>query len=151
MARRLTIKLEIDTDPPPGFETESKYLLLPVPISVRAYRLPDLFAGKLHAVLYRKRRNRVKGRDWYDLIWYAGRYPQVRLSHLEERMRQSGDYMEETSLTISALQTQLHETVNQLPIDSAQRETAPFVRDVRALDIWSTDFFHSVVEKIVGV
>ena len=52
--KRLKVKLEVDTDPPPGFETESQYLLQPIPFSVRVYALPDLFAGKLHAVLCRK-------------------------------------------------------------------------------------------------
>ena len=41
------IKIEVDTDPPPGFATENRFLLLPIPFGVRAYRLPDLFAGKM--------------------------------------------------------------------------------------------------------
>jgi predicted nucleotidyltransferase component of viral defense system len=64
----LKIKLEVDTDPPPGFSTETKYLLQPIPFAVRAYTLPDLFAGKMHAILCRKWKTRVKGRDWYDLV-----------------------------------------------------------------------------------
>lgn len=81
----LKIKLEVDRDPPGGFQTESRYLLQPIPFAVRTYRLPDLFAGKLHAILCRKWGTRVKGRDWYDLAWYAGRHPQVRIRHLETR------------------------------------------------------------------
>ena len=67
----LKIKLEIDTDPPPEFETHTRYLLQPIPFAVRTYTLPDLFAGKMHAILCRRWKNRVKGRDWYDLVWYA--------------------------------------------------------------------------------
>lgn len=40
----LKIKLEVDTDPPPGFETQTRYLLQPIPFAVRAFSLPDLFA-----------------------------------------------------------------------------------------------------------
>jgi len=65
--KTLKIKLEVDTDPPGGFETESRYLLQPIPFGLRVYRLPDLFAGKLHAVLCRKWQSRIKGRDWYFL------------------------------------------------------------------------------------
>jgi predicted nucleotidyltransferase component of viral defense system len=149
--QRLKIKLEIDIDPPQGFETESKYVLLPVPFSIRVYSLPDLLAGKLHAVLCRRWRSRVKGRDWYDLVWYAGRYPEVRLSHLEERMRQSGDYTQERSLTISVLREKLHEAVDALQIDTARQDVMPFVRDQKALDVWSKDLFHSVIQRIGSV
>ncbi len=77
--KTLKIKLEVDTDPPGGFETETRYLLQPIPFGLRVYRLPDLFAGKLHAVLCRKWQSRIKGRDWYDLVWYAARHPHVNL------------------------------------------------------------------------
>lgn len=144
----LKIKLEVDTDPPGGFETESRYLLQPIPFAVRAYSLPDLFAGKLHAVLFRKWRTRVKGRDWYDLVWYAGRHPSVRLSHLEARMRQSGDYKDAAPLTPDGMMDLLHQAVDRLDVDRAQEEVSRFVRDRHALDVWSRDFFHQVSERI---
>jgi predicted nucleotidyltransferase component of viral defense system len=81
----LKIKIEVDTDPPPGFVTENKFILQPIPFSVRTFVLPDLFAGKMHAVLYRRWKSRVKGRDWYDLVWYAANHPQLHLNHLEHR------------------------------------------------------------------
>lgn len=71
----IRIKLEVDTEPPGGFATEGRYLLQPLPFSVRSYTLPDLFAGKMHALFCRRWKNRVKGRDWYDLVWYCARYP----------------------------------------------------------------------------
>jgi hypothetical protein len=49
----LRIKIEIDTDPPPGFSTETRFLLQPIPFSVRAYAQPSGFAGKMHALLCR--------------------------------------------------------------------------------------------------
>ena len=73
----LKIKLEVDIDPPPGFATEVRYLLRPVPFSVRTFSLPDLFAGKMHAVLCREWKSRVKGRDWYDLVWFAAYHPEL--------------------------------------------------------------------------
>jgi len=82
------IKLEVDRDPPPGFTTESKYLLLP--FAVRVCVLPDLFAGKMHALLFRRWKNRVKGRDWHDVAWFVSHYPELHLAHLEQRMRQIG-------------------------------------------------------------
>ena len=144
----LRIKLEVDTDPPGGFETESRYLLQPIPFAVRVYSLPDLFAGKLHAILCRRWQTRVKGRDWYDLVWYAGRHPQVRLSHLEERMRQSGDYRDEMPLTRGRLMELLRQAVDQLDVGRAQEDVMRFVRDPRTIDVWSRDFFREVVQRI---
>jgi len=113
--------------------------------------LPDLFAGKLHAVLCRKWKTRVKGRDWYDLVWYAGHHPEVRLSHLEARMRQSGDYRERDPMTPSTLQDRLLGAVDSLDVAKARQEVAPFVRDPRVLDIWSADFFRRITDRIVPI
>jgi len=150
-AKNLKIRLEVDTDPPGGFETETRYVLRPVPFPIRTYSLPDLFAGKLHAVLCRKWKTRVKGRDWYDLVWYIARHPQVRLTHLEARMRQSGDYTDDEALTPEILQALLRLAVDGLDVEKARREVAPFIRDHRALDIWSREFFAEVITRIVTI
>lgn len=150
-AKRLKIRLEVDTDPPAGFQTETQFVLQPIPFSVRVYSLPDLLAGKLHAILCRKWKRRVKGRDWYDLVWYAGRHPEVRINHLESRMRQSGDYSEDEELTSEKLHKLLARAVNDLDVEQVRREVAPFVRDQRALDVWSRTFFRTIAERIVAV
>ena len=150
-AKNLKIRLEVDTDPPGGFETETRYVLQPIPFPVRVYSLPDLFAGKLHAILCRKWKTRVKGRDWYDLVWYAGRYPQVRISHLESRMRQSGDYRDDEPLTPDRLQHLLRQAVDDLDVKQARREVAPFIIDQRALDVWSRDFFRQIIPRIMSI
>lgn len=147
----LKIKLEVDTEPPEGFKTETRYILRPIPIPVRAYVLPDMLAGKLHAVLCRKWGKRVKGRDWYDMLWYAGNHPEVHLSHLETRMRQSGDYIDEDRMTISKLRIMLEKAINDLNIDAAHQEVSRFLREQGVLDIWSADLFRSAVECIVPV
>jgi predicted nucleotidyltransferase component of viral defense system len=144
----LKIKLEVDTDPPSGFETESRAVLLPMSFAVRAYSLPDLFAGKLHAVLCRKWKTRVKGRDWYDLVWYIGHHPQVRLSHLESRMRHSGDWTGSTSLTRDDLLERLQSTIARVDMDQIRQEVDRYVRDKSSLELWHRDFFRQIVEKI---
>jgi len=150
-AKNLKIRLEVDTDPPGNFETETRYVLRPVPFPVRTYRLPDLFAGKLHAILCRKWKTRVKGRDWYDLVRYVAQHPQVRLAHLESRMRQSGDYTGDAELTPEVLQALLRRAVDGLDVEKARREVAPFIKDQRALDVWSREFFAEVITRIVTI
>lgn len=65
------IKIKLDIDPPQNFSTEIRYLTKPISFSVRSYVPEDLFAGKTHALLCRPYKVRVKGRCWYDLIWYV--------------------------------------------------------------------------------
>jgi len=144
----LKIKLEVDTDPPPGFETHTRYLLNPIPFSVRTYVLPDLFAGKMHAVLCRRWKTRVKGRDWYDLVWYVANHPELNLSHLEQRMRQSGDWANESPLTTESFRTLLDNTIDSLDIDQARGEVEPFIKQPENLGIWSKDFFRDVASKV---
>ena len=68
--RKLLIKLEVDTRPPAGASYEMPILDYPFPSAVRVFDLPSLFAGKIHALLCREY---IKGRDWYDFIWYTAR------------------------------------------------------------------------------
>jgi len=144
----LKIKLEVDTDPPPGFTTETKYLLQPIPFAVRAYGLPDLFAGKMHAILCRKWKTRVKGRGWYDLVWYAANHPQLHLFHLEQRMRQSGHWKNKDSLSAKSFDTLIYSTIEDLSVDQARQEVEPFVSNPDSLAIWSRDFFRDVASRI---
>ena len=144
----LKVKIEVDTDPPPGFSTSTRYLLQPIPFAVRSYSLPDLFAGKMHAILFRKWKNRVKGRDWYDLVWYAANHPQLNLGHLEQRMRQTGHWSGELSLSPVAFSDLLFEAIDRLDVNQARKDVAPFVKDQQMLALWSHDFFSDVASRI---
>ncbi len=147
----LKIKLEVDTDPPPGFSTEVRYLLRPVPFAVRTFSLPDLFAGKMHAVLCREWKSRVKGRDWYDLVWFAAHHPEIRLSHLEQRMRQSGHWEGPASLTEADLRSLLAGRIDHVDIGQIRGEVERFVKDPRPLALWSKEFFQDVSSRIRAV
>jgi len=144
----LKIKLEIDTDPPSGFSTETRYLLRPVPFAVRTFSLPDLFAGKMHAVLCREWKSRVKGRDWYDLVWFAAYHPELHLSHLEQRMRQTGHWKGATALTATEFRVLLTRRIDIVNIDQIRREVEPFVKDTGSLALWSKEFFLDVASRI---
>ncbi|MDD5089605.1 MAG: nucleotidyl transferase AbiEii/AbiGii toxin family protein [Candidatus Wallbacteria bacterium] len=142
------LKLEVDTDPPSGFSTETRYLLKPVPFAVRMYSLPDLFAGKMHAVLWRKWKNRVKGRDWYDLVWYAANHPVLNLKHLERRMRQSGHWKGKKELGEKEFRKLLAARIREVDFKKAASEVEPFVKDPESLKLWSREFFLDVSERL---
>lgn len=144
----IKVKLEIDTDPPPGFATEVRYVLHPVPFSVRSYVLPDLFAGKMHAVLCRRWKNRVKGRDWYDFVWFVANHPQLHLSHLQQRMVQTGDWEEDRTMTPDDFYDSVDQVVESVDLYAARKEVEPFVNDPDALAVWSKEFFLSLSRRI---
>ena len=144
----LKIKLEIDTDPPLGFDTETKYLFQPIPFAVRTYVLPDLFAGKMHAMLCRRWKNRVKGRDWYDFVWFASHSPELHLSHLQQRMYQSGHWNDDVPLNDESFRRILDETIGAMDIEKARREVEPFTKNHGVLSVWSHDFFRAAAARI---
>jgi len=144
----LKIKLEIDTDPPSGFSTGTRYLLRPVPFAVRTFSLPDLFAGKMHAVLCREWKSRAKGRDWYDLVWFAAHRPELHLSHLDQRMRQTGHWAGPSPLTDADFRGLLAGRIGRVDIDQIRREVEPFVKDPASLTLWSKEFFLDVASRI---
>lgn len=146
--KTMKVKLEVDTNPPMGFDTEMKYVFSPIQFAVKSFTLPSLFAGKMHAILCRKWKTRVKGRDWYDFAWYVGNYPELNLKHLEERMRQSGDYKEDAELTKNKFLKILYTTIENLDIEKAREEVEPFVDNKMSLDLWSKEFFRAASEKI---
>ena len=145
--QKIKIKLELDTTPPPFASTELKTHLLPTPFHVRLYDLPSLFAGKLHAVLFRNWKSRIKGRDFYDFVWYVSRKIPVNLPHLEARIRESGHQKNE-ELDLTTLRSLLEERIATVNIAAAAEEVRPFLRDARELTLWSGEFFLDLLPRL---
>lgn len=144
----IKIKMEVDTHPPSHFDTEVKNLFLPIPFSVKTLTKPNLFAGKLHAILCRPWQTRVKGRDWYDLVWYVARSVPVNLSHLRERLIQSNAWHKKDKLSKDDLLRLLIAKINNTDFKNAKTDILPFIKDKKAISLWSRDFFLEVVQKI---
>jgi len=145
--KKLKIKLEIDIDPPEKIEWENKYILKPIPFNVPVVKPPYMFAGKIHAILYRRWKNRVKGRDWYDLVWFVSQKIPVNLKHLRARIKQSEDFRL-TYLSSEKVRKEMKNTVNEISIEQAKKDVLPFIKREDAIQVWSKDFFQSVIEQI---
>lgn len=146
--KMMKIKLEIDKNPPEDFRTEAKYLFQPVPFFVNTYSLPHLFAGKMHAMLCRPWVNKVKGRDWYDFVWYSGRGISVDLKHLENRMKQTGHLKADEVLTEEILKQKLFEKIDSIDFNKAKKDVENLLKDPSSLELWSKEFFRVVCVKI---
>lgn len=147
----MKVKLEVDKEPPGDFGTEVKYLFQPIPFSVNTYKLPYLFAGKMHAILCRSWETRVKGRDWYDLVWYVGREISVSLKHLENRMKQTGHLDAKTSLTENLMKQKLYVRISATDFNNARKDVENLLKNPSSLEIWSEQFFRAVCEKIKAI
>jgi predicted nucleotidyltransferase component of viral defense system len=145
----LRIKFEVDTDPPLGFSTEEQLLLQPYSCFVKCFSLPDLFAGKMHAVLFRQWQQRVKGRDWFDLEWYVRGGIPLHLDHLAERARQSGHWPLDHPFTASSLQALLTERIGRLDVANARLDIERFIAQTEPLAIWSQDYFQQLAQRVV--
>ena len=110
----------------------------------RCFTLPDLFAGKMHALVYRAWKNRVKGRDWYDFEWYVRNGVALDFAHLAERCNQfNGE-----DITPESFKDKLIERLPTADIKQVKEDVLPFVRNPKELDIWSNDYFVQLAEMV---
>jgi len=142
--KSIRIKIEVDTAPPMKFSTEQKLLLLPNSFMTRCFTLPGLFAGKMHALVFRSWKNRVKGRDWYDFEFYVRHGVSLNFTHLQERICQfNGEEM-----NFNEFKNRLKERLATTDINQVKADVLPFVRDPKELDIWSNDYFSQLAEMM---
>ncbi|HTI92107.1 MAG TPA: nucleotidyl transferase AbiEii/AbiGii toxin family protein, partial [Puia sp.] len=144
---RIKIKLEVDREPPLGFETEQKLLLRPFSFYVNCFTLPDLFAGKMHALLFRNWKQRVKGRDWYDLEWYIRKGVPLHLHHFLLRAQDTGNWKVATISENQLIQL-LKEKIDTVSFERIREDIVRFIPDETVLDIWSPQYFKDLVDKI---
>lgn len=144
----IKIKFEVDINPPFGATYETKFNLLPSPYQVKLYDMSSLFAGKIHACLCRNWRTRVKGRDFYDYVFFLTMGAKVNLINLKAKLVQSEYIPEDYNLTIENLRTLLNERFNNIDFVQAREDVYPFIKDKSKLDLWSKEFFIEITKQL---
>jgi hypothetical protein len=144
--QKLTIKLEIDTNPPAGANTKNTLCDFPVDFFILSHDLPSMCAGKLHALLCR---NYLKGRDWYDLVEYARKKIKPNLELLKNALIQTGPYQDSMPATIDHiwLLEALQKKIDSVVVADVKKDVEPFVYDQQKLKIWNSNFFSLVVTQ----
>lgn len=145
---KIKIKFEIDTNPPEFANFQRLYRLLPAPYEVNVYDEASLFAGKIHAVLCRSWKNRVKGRDLYDFLFYISRGSKVNLRHLNARLAQTNSLPFGEGYTIDTLKEALAVRFSVLDYNEAARDVRPFLKDDSSLVLWKADFFQQMTWRL---
>jgi hypothetical protein len=146
--RKLRIKLEVDTNPPVGAAFETRYLDFPFPSAVCAFDLPSLFAGKFHALLCREY---LKGRDWYDFIWYTARGTPTNYALLTSALDQMGPWKgrgirADRSWCVEQVRSKIEGTDWNRARDDVRRFVKP--NELPSLDLWSRELFLAQADKL---
>ena len=144
----IKVKFEVDTTPPPHATFERKYRLMPIPYEINLYDMPSLFAGKLHAVICRAWKSRVKGRDLYDYVFYLSRNTPGNLKHLNARLLDSGFEGAREDLSLDEIKEILRRRFESIDFNQAREDVIPFIKNPSAVDIWSQDFFAAITENL---
>jgi len=148
--RKIRVKVEVDTHPPSGSGMEIKYVDFPFVSSVTVQDKPSLFAGKLHALLCREY---VKGRDWYDFLWYASQDMGVNYTFLSSALMQQGPWRQQ-GIQVDAqwCRTHLEGRINAVDWPAAREDVRRFVKvsEYPSLELWSRELFLSQLRKIKG-
>ena len=142
--KEIKIKIEVDTDPPLGFLTEQKLSLMPFSFMTRCFTLSDLYAGKMHALIFRNYKSRVKGRDWYDFEWYVRHDIPLNFPHFQIRAKEFNGLDIDKEEFIKMLK----EKIGTTDINVVKRDIMPFIQNPAELDIWSNDYFLQLADRI---
>lgn len=145
--KNIKIKIEVDRNPPLNFQTEESLMLRPFSFYVKCFDLPSLFAGKMHALLFRKWKDRVKGRDWYDMEWYIRKGVSLNVAHFLQRAQDSGDWQSPT-ISKEEFFELLRDKISNTSIDKVKADVRPFIRNIDQLEIWSAQYFLDLVDLL---
>jgi len=143
----IKIKIEVDRQPPLNFKTEEKLLLRPFSFYVKCFTKSNLFSGKMHALLFRKWKNRVKGRDWYDLEWYVKKGIPLDVNHFLTRAKDTNDWQEDSISTEQIIEL-LDMKINSVSFSSIKEDVVRFIKNDDVINIWSPEYFQNLIEKI---
>lgn len=144
----IKIKFEVDINPPSGATYEEKYKLLPSPHQINLYDKESLFAGKIHAILCRNWKTRTKGRDLYDYIFFLANNTSVNLELIRNKLIKSKYIDSKDNFNINILKELLIKKFNEIDYNEAKEDIIPFIKNVDVLNLWSSEFFVTITEKL---
>ena len=118
---------------------------------MRVYSPASLFAGKIHAILYRSWKTRVKGRDFYDFIWFLKNKIPLNIEHLRLRALQSGKWPQGKKMNLTALKKILKDKFDSVDFGQAKQDVLPFIKDPRDIELWSAPFFNQITDDMLSI
>ena len=146
--QKIRIKFEVDTDNPESGITVYRYKMLPGPYGVRIFDEATLFAGKIHALLCREYGRRVKGRDFYDYLFFISKGSRFNLKYLENKLKNTGKIDDAAILTTDMVKKMLEDKFRSVDYESAKKDVAVFIEDTYNLNLWKAELFLSTLDEL---
>lgn len=146
--QKMKIKFEVDQDNPVGGVVETKFRFLPAPYEVKVFDIATLFAGKIHAIICRNYKNHVKGRDYYDYLFYIGKGASINLVYLENKLKNTGAIAQNEKLTLEKVKEMLKERFETVDYNSAKKDVSNFITNKSELDLWKKELFLSTLNDL---
>ena len=144
----MKVKFEIDCEPALGFTTESKWIDLPEFAPIIVLDEASLFAGKIHAILCRNYKNTVKGRDYYDFLFYIKRGTSPNFNYLKNKLINTGKISGSDRLDINVLKDMLVSRFEQVDFDQVKKDTERFIIKNEDLSYFCKDLFIQMAMKL---
>lgn len=146
--QRLKIKFEVDTENQEGGKIESKFRMLPSLYEVKTFDESTLFAGKIHAIICRNYKSHVKGRDYYDYLFYIGKGSCFNLHYLENKLKKTGVLTDNEKLTLDKTKELLKERFETVDYESAKEDVSNFINNKDSLTLWKKELFLSTLDEL---
>jgi len=150
LRRKIQIKVEVDINPPKGAIDEANYLDFPTEFMISTHDMPSLLAGKCHALLCR---NYIKGRDWYDYLWYISKGTKLNLEMFQAAINQLGPWKGlNTKITAEWLGKELEKKIKSHNWNEVKKDVERFLKPDKklTLNLWSEDFFLKKTKKFIA-
>jgi len=144
LSQALSIKIELDTNPPAGAITESTLIRRHVTLNLHHHDRASLLAGKLHALLCRPW---VKGRDLYDIIWYLAdrSWPEPNLPFLNAALAQTD--WSGPEITADNWRGILKDRLVSVDLEKARADVLPFLERERDIEFLTVDNASKLLEE----
>jgi predicted nucleotidyltransferase component of viral defense system len=141
----LSVKIEIDTNPPDGAKTATRIVRRFLMLNLLHYDRSSLLAGKLHAILTRKY---TKGRDLYDLAWYLSdiAWPPPNFLQLNNALIQTG--WNGPAITPDNWRSTIKNKLTAIDWAQAVRDVSPFLERKQETALVSKDTLFSLLSEI---
>lgn len=141
-AENLSVKIEVDMNPPGGWENEIRLINMFYVFQINCYKISSLFAGKLHACLYRKY---VKARDYYDMLWYLTK--KIRPNY--EMLSNAAEQSEKKKIEINEknLPTLLMKKLETIDFKTVKSDVAKFLNNPEEAKLLNFETYRALLER----
>jgi len=138
--QKLSVRIEVDSNPPPGWKVQKTLINKTYIFTVMHFDLPSLYATKLHACFFRKY---IKGRDYYDLLWYLGRKVEPNFTLLNNAIQQTEG--KDLKLNKANFRNFLLERLAKVDFTFVRKDVERFLEDKKELNLLSLDSIKQIV------